>query len=348
MGLFFTMKGDGMTTTEIETGVVRFGIADTKIAELREAFAGLRADTSEGYSEVTKAIATTRALRVNVEKTRKELKASALDYGRRVDGEAKRLTVMLEDIEEPLKLEKQSIDDEKLRIKREKEEAERAAIEAELKARREAEEARLRAEREAEEAKLAEERKAIEAERAKLEAERDAERQRVEAEQKKVAEQQAAERAKLDADRREYEAKQAAERAALEAKQAEIDAQREEANRVERERLAAIKAEQDRKEAEINARLEAERIAKEKAEQDRLDKIEAEKMAEAVRLSELAEAERLEAMKPDVEKIRAFANTLRAIVIPEVTSDTAQSFMAGVEDQLAKLSNRCERFKGSN
>lgn len=316
--------------TDIEKGVVRFRLADSKIAELREMFSGLRADTSEGYVEVTKAIATTRALRVNVEKTRKELKASALEYGRTVDGEAKRLTAMLEDIEEPLKLEKQAIDDEKLRAKREKEEAERAAIEAAIAEKREAEEKRLKADRDAEELRLAEERKAIEAERAKLEADRAAERQRVEAEQRKVAEQQAAERAKLDADRREYEAKQAAERQRLEAQQREIEAQREEANRIERERLAAIKAEQDRKEAEINARIESERLAKEKSE------------------AEAAELARLEAMKPDVEKIHLFAESLRSLTVPEVSSDQAQGFMAGIEDAIAKLANRCERFKGGN
>ena len=335
-------------STDIEKGVVRFGLADSKIAELREMFSGLRADTSEGYAEVTKAIATTRALRVNVEKTRKELKASALEYGRTVDGEAKRLTAMLEDIEEPLKLEKQAIDDEKLRAKREKEEAERAAIEAAIAAKREAEEKRLKAERDAEELRLAEERKAIEAERAKLEAERAAERQRVEAEQRKIAKQQAAERAKLDAERREYEAKQAAEREALEAKQREIDAQREEANRIERERLAAIKAEQDRKEAEINARLESERIAKEQAEHDRIAKIEAERLANERDEAEAAELARLEAMKPDVEKIHMFAESLRSLTVPEVASDQAQGFMAGIEDAIAKLANRCERFKGGN
>lgn len=338
-----------MSTVEdvdVSVGVVRFSIADTKIAALRSEFEGLTPDTPEGYEEVRSAIAVTRKLRVEVEKTRKGLKASALDYGRRVDAEAKRLTSLLVDIEEPLQTAKDAVDAEKARLKAEKEAAERAKVEAEIAAARKAEEDRLRAIREAEEAKLAEERKALESERAKLDAERAAERERVEAEQRKVAEQQAAERAKLDAERREIEAKQAAERAALEAKQREIDAQREEANRIERERLAAIAAETERKERELADRLEAERAAKEKAEQERLDKIEAERIAEEDRLAAIAEAERLEALKPDLEKIHAFADTLRAIVMPHVVTDSSIVFCNEIADGIEVLAKLCEDFGG--
>lgn len=336
------------TTEEITAGVVRFGIADTKIAELRGMFDGLQADTPEGYREVAKAIAVTRTLRVNVEKTRKELKASALEYGRRVDSEAKRITALLEEIETPLKDAKQAVDDEKARIKAEQEAKERAELEAKEAAERAEREAKEKAIRDAEEARLEAERKSIEAERAKLETERTAERERVEAEQRKIAEQQAVERAKLDAERRAIEAKQEAERERLAAEQRKLDEQREEANRIERERLAAIKAEQDRKEAELNARLEAERIAKEEAEraaQAEADRLHAEKVAK-----EEAEAERLrlEALRPDVEKVLAFAQVLRAIEIPAMATDEGQQLMSRIEDTLTQAAEDCELFHSSS
>ena len=66
-----------------------------------------------------------RTARTDVEKRRKELKQDALDYGRLVDSTAKRITERLEAIEGPLKANKELIDAENERIKREKEEAER-------------------------------------------------------------------------------------------------------------------------------------------------------------------------------------------------------------------------------
>ena len=121
-------------------------VTDAAIDVLRQEYAGLEIKTTADYERVRLAIADVRDRRVTVEKTRVELKAGALEYGRRVDSEAKRITAMLAEIEEPLKAEKQRVDDEKARVKREKEEAERARIEAELKAKREAEEAEAVAE----------------------------------------------------------------------------------------------------------------------------------------------------------------------------------------------------------
>jgi len=63
--------------------------------------------------------------RVEVEKTRKKLKEDALEYGRAVDGEAKRITALLAPIETYLESQEKIIDDEKARIK-----ADAAAVEA--------------------------------------------------------------------------------------------------------------------------------------------------------------------------------------------------------------------------
>ena len=87
---------------------------------------------------------------------------------------------------------------------------------------------------------------------------------------------------------------------AEQAQQAQLAAQAEqEAARLEAERIAAEKAEQERLEAE---RREAERIAAEKAEQERLEaeRREAERIA-----AEKAEQERLEAERREAERIAA-------------------------------------------
>ena len=112
------------------THVVEYSVSDAAIDKLRERYSGLTIASTADYERVRLGIGEIRDIRVQVEKTRVELKADALAYGRKVDAEAKRITAMLLEIEEPLKLEKQKVDDEKARVKREKEEAERRRIEA--------------------------------------------------------------------------------------------------------------------------------------------------------------------------------------------------------------------------
>jgi hypothetical protein len=72
------------------------------------------------YKAVSAAISEVKTKRVEVEKTRKVFKADALEYGRKVDAEAKRVTALLLEIEEPLKATKQAVDDEKAREAEEK------------------------------------------------------------------------------------------------------------------------------------------------------------------------------------------------------------------------------------
>jgi hypothetical protein len=77
-----------------------------------------------------KGIAETRALRVEVEEERKSLKAGALEYGRKVDSEAKRITTSLYEIEDPLKTAKAKVDDEREAKRKAKEDAETARVAA--------------------------------------------------------------------------------------------------------------------------------------------------------------------------------------------------------------------------
>ncbi len=91
---------------------VKYNITDAAINQLRVQYTGLEITDKSSYKAVISAIADVRGRRTSVEKRRKELKAGALDYGRRVDGEAKRITGLLEEIEEPLK-EKKLTEDSK-------------------------------------------------------------------------------------------------------------------------------------------------------------------------------------------------------------------------------------------
>lgn len=148
-------------TTAIQ---VVYPITEADITARFAGFAELTADSPQGYKAVQAAIGELRSARVDVERRRKDLKAESLEYGRRVDEVAKYLTGLIEAIEHPLKAKKAAVDEEKARIKAEKEAAERAAIEAKIRAEQEAETARLKAEAE----RLAQERAALEAERAAL------------------------------------------------------------------------------------------------------------------------------------------------------------------------------------
>ncbi|AMV31281.1 hypothetical protein VN12_04130 [Pirellula sp. SH-Sr6A] len=315
---------------------ILYRVSDAKIDEIRAEFTGIKILDNKDYERCTKAIAVCRTLRTDVEKCRKELKEEALEYGRRVDSEAKRLTKRLEEIEEPLKAEKARVDEEKERAKREAEEAKRKKLEARLELlvsvnsrinpmvvsewSDEEFDSHFAAAKQAwEEAKRLEQQ---EAERkAKEEAER---REAMRIEEARLA----AERAELDRQRKEAEEAARIERERIEAERA-IERQRlaeerakiEEAQRIEREKLeaerVAIEAERDRLEREQRQREEAERAIrqriweeKERKEQERLDAIEA-----------AERAKRIEEMKPDREKMIRFGTFLEELELPSLSTE---------------------------
>jgi colicin import membrane protein len=240
--------------TTIDTSVITYEVTEAAIEAKRAEYAALEATTPQGYEAVRLAIADARTTRVAIEKRRVELKAGALEFGRKVDVEAKRLTALIESIEQPLAAKKQAIDDEKARVKAEAESARLREIEERLKAERAAEEARLKAIRDAEEARLAEERARLEAERAAL----------------------AEERAKAEAAAR-------AEREAEDARQAVLAAERRKEEEAAAERRRAEQQEMDRQRAELDAKREAIEAADRarRAEDDARAKAEAERVAAA-------------------------------------------------------------------
>jgi hypothetical protein len=273
---------------------------DAVIAKLREEYMPLTingVDDRKGFAIVHDARMEVKALRVAVEKKRVELKADALAYGKAVDAEAKRLTALLEPIEEHLESQEKAVVEERERIKREAEEARKAKIKArfdELKSLGfQGDYMRVPDLSDEEYATLA-----VEAKAAKAEADRlaEIERQRLEAEA---------------AEKRRLEAELAEKRRQEEAAAAEQRRKEREALEAERKRLAEeatkLKAEQDRiaaEQAKEAARLREEqrKIELEKARQEAAERarVETEQRLERERL-EREEAERRHAEQLRIE-----------------------------------------------
>jgi chromosome segregation ATPase len=253
-------------------------------------YAGAEFSTPSQYREGVKAIAVCRSLRGEIEAKRKDLKADALEYGRRVDVVAKQLVVAIEEVELPLKERKAVVDDEKERLKREKEEAERAAREEELRVQREAEEAKLRAEREAAETRIAEERAALAAERQKLAQDQARLRAEREADEARFAAEREAEKQTLAHERRKLEAERRA-----------IEEQRRQAELEELERQTIARTEQEARERAAREAIEAEEARVQEAER------------------QAALSRRLEALKPDKARALDYLDRLLSVDAPSVS-----------------------------
>jgi hypothetical protein len=102
--------------------LITFNITDSKISELNNSYSGIFVNYGDiaGEKSLREAIRVIRDFRVMVEERRKELKAGALEWGRKVDNEAKRITAALLAIEDPLRINKENIENERERIKQEK------------------------------------------------------------------------------------------------------------------------------------------------------------------------------------------------------------------------------------
>lgn len=306
-----------MTTAALEriTSVpITYEIDATALTSKVQSYQGLTiagVDDREGYKAVSEARKDLKRVRVSIENRRKELKADALAYGKRVDDAAKALTALIEPTEQRLLAEEERIDTEKERIKREAEEARQRKLQDRVNAlgptgtaislpdlqamSDEAFEVFLAARQEEhakETARLAAEAAARKAEEDRVAAEQ-AEQRRIEAE--RLAE----EAARLKREREEAEAQLAEQRAAI---RREREAQEAEARRL----------------AEERAKLEAERKAKADAEAAEQRRIEAEKQA-------AEEAARREALRPDREKLLTVVDAIRAIDVPEVSLDAAET-----------------------
>jgi len=280
--------------------VVAYGITDAAIAKMEDLYMGLTVsgpDDEAGFKSVHKARKVVKSHRVSVEKRRKELKADALAWGRKVDGEANRIKDLLEPIESHLIAQELIVINER---KRQEEEAARL-FEEKIMGRMNAlagfnspmpyQQVAIMSDEEFE-ASLSVIEKQWQDEKARI-----AEEKRIESERQ--AAEDAARKAeddrltKIRAEQEKQMAEIRAEQEKIAAEKAKLQAERDKA---EREKMI--------KEAEERARLQA--IADEKARVER-EKKEAEEKAAA----EKAEAERVAALLPDKEKAIAWIESMR-------------------------------------
>jgi len=266
-----------------------------------------------------------RQTKGEVERTRKELKADALEFGRKVDAAAKELTADLESMIDVHQKPLDTIEERKqAKIRAEKEAADKARLEAE-RIEREKQDALLAAERaraEKLEAELAAQRQKEREEQIAREA---AEKARQEAEAKAKSEQEAARRREQEAVEAERRALQAAQEAEARAKKEREDAERQ---RVEAEQQA------------IRDRQEAERKAEEAAELAKAEQaaaVERARQEEITRQQEAREqAEREAAERASNAKIRnaitnEISHSLRQI-ITDLTAPSAKALAAAMFD----------------
>ena len=353
---------------------VVFSVTDAGIAELEAKHRGLVVahGDKKGYLALTQAIAEVRTARTDVEKRRKELKQDALDYGRLVDSTAKQITERLEAIEGPLKANKEQIDAENERIRKEKEEAERlrsagiqsliAAIANAPAAFAAASTERLRQAIEkagAMEISIADyeefTQQATDAKESAItalqdlltariaadeaEAARIAEQARIDAERKAEAERLAAEQARLAAERAEFQRQQAESRRQQEA----ADRARREAEVAEQarrdEEARQQQAELDRQRAELKAAQDALAEQQRKAEEAAQREAEAKAQAESEKAAAEARAKlaaEVEAAKPERERMVAY---VRQCIdgLPECKTAIGQHMRIDVDESLTAL-----------
>lgn len=320
---------------------ITFDIAADRIALLAEDYGKLTiADVSDtkGYKAVHEARMHCREQRIGVDNRRKELKREALDYGNAVEAMAKPLMKALETIEERLEREEDRIDEEKARIKAAKEEAAKAATQLRVDVllavgdvipfalagalEPEAYAERLAASTAAHADKLARE-AAEEAERQRLievaKQERAAELAKMEAqrlENERLAAGLKAQQEQLAAEQRVIEERNNAAAALLAAERKKLD----DAKAAEEKRIADAAAAKEREAEAARIKKQAEIDAKLKLEKEAAAKLDREKKAEAKRL-------RIEAARPDQEKITSFADRLAEMELPKLNDEEAMALL---------------------
>ena len=136
-----------MTALEITSDLVpiELGTSETYIQGVAGRLVGLTADTQAGYVKVNEGIRECVKLRSLVERHRKDLKRSAIKWGKRVDGDAAHIRGKILEIEMPLREAKQLVDQREELERQERERIEREEREAIERAEREAKEAEEKA-----------------------------------------------------------------------------------------------------------------------------------------------------------------------------------------------------------
>lgn len=309
----------------------------TKIADEAKSIVIKDYNDKEGIALADEMRKKLKTARVQIQKTGKEMREEAVNFQRAVIAKEKELVAIIEPVEQEIKqkldeIEKQKeIEQRKLVLPDRRSQVEQLGFEPD-------DEQLLQMDSEQfadfirgkKEERLELDRKAFEEERIKKaqeEAERKAaeeaklaeERRKIEEEKALIAEEQR----KIDEAKRINEARKEAEERAR--KEAEARAQ-EEKERAEREK----------KEAEERARQEErDRIAAEQAEVERKRK-----EAEEKKAAEEAEKARQEALRPDKDKMLAFAKTLSDIEVPQCATEKGQAFARMIKEELNEIANK--------
>lgn len=328
----------------------------------------------KGYEAVDKARKHIKKIRSGIEATRKDLKADSLAYGRKVDEVAKELTSKIEPLENSLMLMITAIDEEKERLLKEEAERLQKEEDARLEGIRKAEEEKQKkiqarqqalnrtgailyhdgeydmpgymlgeihvSEKYALECDEGEFHKVIrefsvEAEKIKMAKEKEA--KELQEKQAAIAETERKQKEEREALEREKAALAQEKRLAAEAKE------KEEKEKAETERAHLyLKGEKrfrelqkyglDLKNGNFTANEEIMQLAEKSDEHYEVLRNDWIKVAED---NKKAAAERAEALKPDIQKLREFAAELKKIKIPSCTTDEGKKIALDAKDRLS-------------
>lgn len=306
----------------------KYGVTRAAIAELRDKYLPLKTAGIEdkvSYDIVRAARMDIKKLRVRVEKTRKDLKAEALEYGRKVDARAKDIFERLEPIETHLIEQEKLVDDERERIKNKAAEDEAARISELKKGLFDAGMSfngvnyiygDITVDPDSVSSMGMQEYVALldRINIAKIkEREAQVERDRIAAE---AAEKLTGEARENERIRKEQEAKQVE----LDAEQARIDAEKEKIEKDKQDAIDEAERVEEAKQAEIKAKENAAREEEERIRQEK----------EATELTER--------LKPDNEKLVGFASQLEAVSVPAVENGESHEVLKKAVDYINKAS----------
>lgn len=349
---------DAAIENQIQLAVIVYSVTDAAIAKLEERYKGLTI-AADGFDTVKSAVKELTRLRSKLETERKAKKEDALEFGRKLDAEAKRVRGLIESIETPLRT---AVDAHEAKEKLKAEAAEIAEKERLAKLNAMVEDIKtlgLTAEgRSISDLKSLQDNMRILTPTEEVFGEFTAL-----AEEYRLAAYQRLTVALANAEAREKVAReQAAEAKRLTAEREQLARDREEIAKMRREAEERIdvaarqqREEEERKEAyaraEAHAREEAERLKqKEIDDAQRAAREEAERLvrereafeagqraAEAQRKADAEAEERRRKALDDVAKINTLILDLRAVRIPELRDSRAQRLMSQFSQSLGRL-----------
>ncbi len=113
---------------ELKFPPIEYGVTAAALTKLADRYENPDASTDDGYERCKDGCRELTALRTAIETRRKDLKAPALNWGRDVDKQAKDITRRVKAIENPVRAEKERIDEIKQAEARKVAEAEQARV----------------------------------------------------------------------------------------------------------------------------------------------------------------------------------------------------------------------------